>query len=241
MIQGKPRTLNITAGSFLGSLLLPLLPKDDPPIVSLPFESKRGRRFSDCFGFIFVGGIMMFVGLFISAVFCTVFGLHSLFYVMSASVFVGVAAYWNHVWPQFLEATYKQSVRVTESEVVRTRVTITGNVYERVIPIQEFSGVRWERHLLGKREVSDMQQFLNYVILIHPDRQESVNLYFGQTMQYIQVACQKWSEALQLPYLEPNELALDEYEMNQKVVEEYVQKAAAGQTAGVSIVYQKST
>lgn len=86
-----------------------------------------------------------------------------------------------------------------------------------------------------------MKQASNHVVLIHPDRQESINLYAGQTNQYIKVACQLWGEALKLPYLEPNELALAEYEMNQKLIEEYTQKAAAGQTAGASMVYHKST
>ncbi|MBL8891957.1 MAG: hypothetical protein JNL67_18420 [Planctomycetaceae bacterium] len=234
MIEGKPITIH--AHSFLGRLLLPLLPKDDPPLASLPWESHRGRRLGDCFGFVFMAGMMLVIGLLISGGLGGFMGGPWLFYVMTAAVFMGVATFWNHIWLQFCEASYRQSVRVTATEVVRTRVTITGKVFERIIPIHEYSGIRWERHLRQSRNASGMQQFLNHVVLIHPDRQESIQLYVGRTMQYIPTACQQWSELLKLPYLEPNDLAIDEYELNQTVNEKYRQKPLTARSAGVSTV-----
>lgn len=207
MITGKPIVIN--GGVGLGKLLAAIVPQEIEPLQPhLPYTRKQAR----CWGPTIVGCIVFPVLIGLSGVFMLqlVLSLGVPVIVPAALVFliVSVGIY------KLGHCNIYDSMRLTEIECTITAEHVEW-IYRRplskdevrTIPLPEYLGLRFEVHEVSRSQPNRYTYEIYAVMLVHPERQNSLNIYSGPSSQHIPFVLREWSKLLPLPVLEPNELA----------------------------------
>ena len=212
MFRDKPIVIN--GGWGFGKILADLVPKDPrPQTPQLPFQKKKPRSWVGALAICSVGSavlcllVLPLLGVFIQALPVPVTAILTF-------LFVSFLAY------KLPTLNIQDEIQLTEKELTITdqhvqwisRRPFTG-VETRTVPLSEYEGIRFEVHEVTVTQPNRFIHELYYVILVHPERDLSVNLYCGRTSQHILYMLKEWEKLLSLPILEPNQLAKERIEI----------------------------
>lgn len=207
MFKGKPIVLS--GNGLVGEVLSGLLPQDPQPEFRLPLVIEKKREWGVWVELLLVAAAVALFGAIGLGAMVSLLKLPTVgFPIGLGLIFI---AFDVHVWMQrdrIMTAMKHQRMTLTADQTLWETQGFRGTPQRREVPLRDYEGIRYHCHeIVTYRGDSRYNREIHSVILQHREPELCVQLYAGETTRYIDVACRQWSELLDLPILEPNDLA----------------------------------
>lgn len=207
MFKGKPIVLS--GNGVMGEVLSGLLPQDPQPEFRLPLVIEQKRDWGVWFELLLVAtAVALFGAIGVGAIVSLLKLPTVCFPIGLGLIFIAFDVY---VWTQrdkITTAMKHQCMTLTTDQTLWETRGLRGGPQRRQVPLRDYEGIRHHcQEIVTYRGESRYHREIHSVVLQHREPDLCVQLYAGETTRYIDDTCRQWSQLLDLPILEPNDLA----------------------------------
>ena len=206
MFKGKPIVLS--GNGLMGEVLSGLLPQDPQPEYRLPLVIEQKRDWGVWLELLLVAAAVALFGTIGVGAMVSLLKLPTVCFPIGLGlIFIAFDVY---VWTQrdkITTAMKHQRMTLTTDQTLWETRGFRGGPQRRQVSLRDYEGIRYHcREIVTYRGDSRYNREIHSVILQHLEPELCVQLYAGETTRYIDDACRQWSQLLDLPTLEPNDL-----------------------------------
>jgi len=208
MFTGKPFIIDGNSG--LGKCLVDLIPQEPTPRPpQLPFVIHHKRTWGDFIAVILIMPLLLYLMLTGCRYLAEGWQLSEAMLQVSVIIsYTFLACFFWSLIPKIVESLNAVEITLDKEKVTwKQTKPLTRHAEVTTISLPEYAGIRHEAREVRANNRNHYMREIHYVMLVHNDPARNMQLFAAFTTKYIPMFCKEWSQLLNLPIVEPNELA----------------------------------